>query len=112
MTTPPLTGSVAEQTLAVQLAQAGIPFEREAKFYANRRWRADFLLPRNIIIEVEGGAWVGGRHVTGSGFARDMEKYNKAAELGYTVLRYTPAMIEDGSAIEQIRRIVAEGRAA
>jgi very-short-patch-repair endonuclease len=60
-----------------------------------------------FLIEVDGGSWVGGRHNTGAGFAKDLEKLNAAAELGYRVLRFTPQMINDGSALEQIRRILS-----
>jgi very-short-patch-repair endonuclease len=101
--------SEAETLLAVQLEQAGIPFEREFKFAANRRWRADFQVGwHHVLVEVEGGAWTGGRHVTGSGFNKDLEKYNAAAELGYTVLRFSTAMVNDGSALAQIQRILSK----
>lgn len=109
--------SPAEQLLSVQLEQAGIPFEREYRFAPPRRWRADFMVrpgdPHSskwspaILVEVEGGAYVTGRHTRGAGFEKDTEKYNAAAELGYTVLRYTPRAINDGSALEQIRRILS-----
>lgn len=71
-----LTGSTAEILLAAQLEQAHIPFEREVKFHPERKWRADFMVGQNFawpvrgryLIEIDGGAWVGGRHVTGKGF--------------------------------------------
>jgi hypothetical protein len=84
--------SPAETLLAVQLEQAGIPFEREYKFHPSRKWRADFwvLKPRSLmslsdlLIEIDGGSWLPkGRHTTGKGFAADCEKQNAAAELGY-----------------------------
>src|SRR5688572_6297876 len=100
--------SPAETLLAVQLEQAGIPFEREKKFHPTRRWRADFIVwhpaysgfrmadRTAFLIEIDGGSWVAGRHTRGSGFEKDAEKQNAAAELGYRVLRYTPRMIESG----------------
>jgi very-short-patch-repair endonuclease len=108
--------STAEFLLGVQLEQAGIPFEREYKFHPERRWRADFMVGQNFawpvrgryLIEVDGGSWVAGRHTRGSGFEKDAEKLNAAAELGFRVLRFTPRMVEDGTAIEQIRRILSE----
>lgn len=108
--------SPAETLLAVQLEQAGIPFEREYKFHPDRRWRADFMVGQNFawpvrgryLIEVDGGSWNGGRHVSGAGFEKDLEKLNAAAELGYRVLRFTPRMVNDGSALELIRRILSE----
>jgi very-short-patch-repair endonuclease len=114
MTTPPRR-SPAETLLAVQLEQAGIPFEEEYRFHESRKWRADFAIrryqlggiPSLLLIEVDGGSWVAGRHTRGSGFEKDAEKLNAAAELGYRVLRYTPRMIESGEALEQIRRILS-----
>jgi very-short-patch-repair endonuclease len=112
--------SNAETLLAVQLEQAGIPFEREYRFHESRKWRADFAIrryqlggiPSLLLIEVDGGSWVAGRHTRGSGFEKDAEKLNAAAELGYRVLRYTPRMIESGEALEQIRRILSMRNAA
>jgi hypothetical protein len=115
--------SNAELLLAVQLEQAGIPFEREYRFHPSRKWRADFGVAHPgiyklateylggwkwpVLIEIDGGSWVAGRHTRGSGFEKDAEKLNAAAELGYRVLRYTPRMIESGEALEQIRRILS-----
>ena len=63
----------------------------EFKFHPSRKWRADFAIPsRRLLIEIEGGAWSGGRHTRGAGFVGDMLKYNAAAILGYRVLRYQP----------------------
>jgi hypothetical protein len=115
--------STAELLLATQLEQAGIPFEREYRFHPSRKWRADFAIvgpveipitpnvtiggTAYLLIEIDGGSWVAGRHTRGSGFEKDAEKLNAAAELGYRVLRYTPRMIESGEALEQIRRILS-----
>ena len=121
--------SIAEQTLAVQLEQAGIPFEREFRFApeewcrANgyvtptrrpKKWRADFRIDWSLIdrfwsgllVEIEGAVYVQGRHTRGAGFEADLAKYNAAAELGFRVLRYSTGQVNDGTAIAQIRRIV------
>jgi very-short-patch-repair endonuclease len=113
MTTPPLTGSVAEQTLAVQLEQDRIRFIREYHFAPPRKWRADFAIARSmLLIEIDGGSWVRGRHVTGKGFEADLEKLNAAALLGYRVLRFTPAQVEDGRALAVIRQALGIEKAA
>lgn len=75
------------------------PFVREYKFYPNRKWRIDFAWPSILALEIEGGSWVTGRHTRGSGFAKDMEKYNALAIAGYRLLRITPQQIETGDAI-------------
>jgi very-short-patch-repair endonuclease len=77
--------------------------EREYKFCETRKWRADFCWPAcKIIVEVEGGVWTQGRHTRGSGFIKDMEKYNVATILGYRVLRVAGDHIETGQAITWI----------
>lgn len=44
-------------------AVGGPPLEREYRFHAERRWRADFAhLQARVLIEVKGGIWVNRRH--------------------------------------------------
>jgi len=63
----------------------------EFKFHHTRKWRADFAIPsKMILIEIDGGAFSGGRHTRGMGFVNDIEKLNAAALLGYRVLRFIP----------------------
>ena len=100
-------GSKGEIALAGQLDLRGISYERELMLIPKRRFRFDFLLAGDLIIEVEGGTWSGGRHTSGVGFRSDCQKYNMALELGYRVLRYTTDMVTRGEAIEQVERIVA-----
>ncbi len=97
--------SDAEEALAFQLRAMGIPFMREYRFHADRKWRFDFAWPTTrLALEVDGGTWSGGRHVTGSGYAADIEKANAAALAGYRVLRVTPSMVESGAALALIER--------
>lgn len=52
----------------------------------------DFAIPaRRVAIEVEGGAFNGGRHIRPEGYLRDMEKYNEAAVSGWCVIRVLPS---------------------
>lgn len=56
-----------------------------------RHWRFDFAWPSDkLALEVEGGIHSGGRHTSAKGFKSDMEKYNRAACLGWRILRVTP----------------------
>jgi hypothetical protein len=113
--------SNAETLLAVQLEQAGIPFEREFRFAPPRRWRADFVTgwpnkdknAKNmglrpfvamILIEIDGGGYVAGRHSRGPGMEADCEKQSAAAILGYRVIRCTPRQVENGTALSWIRQ--------
>lgn len=71
-----------------------IELAKEHKFHATRQWRFDFALPCcKLVIEVEGGGFIGGRHTRGAGFAKDMEKYNTAAIDGWRILRFIPSQL-------------------
>ena len=100
-------GSKGEDALAAQLLAAGVGFEREQLLIPGRRFRFDFVITgSDLVIEVEGGTWSGGRHTSGVGFRSDCFKYNKALELGYRVLRYTTDMVTKGEAIAQVMDIL------
>ena len=92
-----------------QLRFAGLPAaEREFRFYAARRWAFDLAYPaRRIAIEVEGGTWTrkpgaASRHTTGAGHREDCLKYNVAALLGWTVLRFPTDMVLSGAAMNVV----------
>lgn len=78
------------------LAPGGIPSPvAEYRFEPSRRWRADFAWPDSrVMVELEGAVWAGGRHTRGAGFEGDCAKYNRAAELGWRVFRYTAGMLK------------------
>lgn len=101
-------GSDLELTLHWQLIAEKITgYTMEYRFHPERKWRFDFCWPKEkIAVEVEGGTWSGGRHTTGSGFAKDCEKYNHAAMMGYRVFRFTSDMVKKGEAIKWIREIM------
>lgn len=76
--------------LAAWSLATGIPVTREHRFHPERKWRFDFaLVDHKIAIEYEGIMAGKSRHTTISGYTGDTEKYNAAAELGWTVLRFT-----------------------
>lgn len=65
----------------------------EYKFFPNRRWRIDFYITKGVskvALEVEGGVWIKGRHITPEGFLKDMEKYNAISACGITLVRCVP----------------------
>lgn len=102
-----MSTSALEQRLVDDLAAAGLPAPvREFRFAAPlRQWRFDLCWgDRMVAVEVEGGAFIGGRHGTGAGMTKDCEKLNQAALLGWRVLRFTAPMIRSGEALNTIRR--------
>jgi very-short-patch-repair endonuclease len=97
-----------ETALANQIRDVGLPEpEREYRFHPTRRWRFDFAWPDYMLAaEVEGGVWVRGAHNRGAGFIKDCIKYNEAALLGWTVLRFAGAMITDGVALDCLEQML------
>lgn len=99
--------SEGEAKLAQHLKFYNIEFQAEFQFNPERKWRADFyIVGSNVLIEVEGGIWSSGRHTRGKGCLGDMEKYNSAQLLGYSVYRYSTEQVKSGKAIDEIRRLV------
>jgi hypothetical protein len=117
--------SQAEIDMERHLRLHGIEFKAEHRFGAEgaggegkglrtrlaavglKDWRFDFCLPQyRIAIEVEGGGWTGGRHTTGTGFDEDLQKYDAAVRLGWTVYRCSPAMVKSGKALETVLILV------
>jgi very-short-patch-repair endonuclease len=91
---------------ALSLAGITAP-QTELKFHSSRRWRFDFAWPDSrLAVECEGGVWSGGRHTRGAGFIGDLEKYNRATELGWRVLRYTPEQLTKPETIAQISALI------
>jgi very-short-patch-repair endonuclease len=101
----------AGTVLEIHLRELGLKFEREFIFSTERKWRADFLILdaksfMPFLIEIEGSVWTQGRHTRGSGFLKDMEKYNTATMLGYRVLRFSTQQVERGEAKEFLRKFL------
>lgn len=81
---------------------------REWRFGNKRRWRFDFAwIMAKVALEVEGGVWSGGRHTRGSGFLRDMEKYNAATMAGWRVIRCTPQTLLTTETATMLRVLLA-----
>lgn len=79
----------------------------EHRFDPERKWRFDYAWPdRKVALEVEGGAWTGGRHTRAAGFLADMEKYNRAVILGWRVLRCTPDTLLTAGTIDMLKSLL------
>lgn len=94
---------------------------KEHRFHPVRMWRFDYAIPDKMIaVEVEGGVFkarsfvdkktgfikttTGGRHTSGAGFLKDMEKYNTATSMGWRILRVTPDTLHSRATIDLIRK--------
>lgn len=109
-----------ERQLEMLLRSKGlIGFQREYQFHPTRRWRFDFADPQaKIAVECEGGVYgfkcpkcggtgaggqckscrgtgkAFGRHSRATGLENDAEKYNRAAIMGWRVLRFTTRQLK------------------
>ena len=87
---------LADKLLA-QVTDAGYPPEALEYHFAPvvdgkpvRRWRADWAYPSAyVLVEIDGGLFVGGRHTRGAAFQQDAQKRNIAQLLGWTVIVLT-----------------------
>jgi very-short-patch-repair endonuclease len=91
-----------------QCVALGLPApETEVRFHPTRKWRADFLWRSPmLIVEVDGGVFVTGRHSRGAGVEADCEKFAEAMVLGYRVLRVTTRHVRNGQAVQWIERLL------
>lgn len=99
----------ATKTLELALIDLNVEFDREFRFDPSRLWRADFYIhSAKLLIEIEGGVWLGraGGHTSGKGFIANCEKYNKATEMGFKLLRYPTDQVISLACLPQIRRII------
>lgn len=92
--------------LAAQVVHAGLPMPvKEHRFHPKRLWRFDLAWPDyQLAVEVQGGVWIGGRHVRGGGIEGDCEKASEAAILGWRLLPVTSGMVRSGQALDFIKR--------
>lgn len=97
----------ANIVLEKHLGELGLTFIREFAFAEDlgRKWRFDYLLTDGNFwwtgqpaIEIEGGVYSRGRHVRGTGYEKDLEKYNHATLLGFRVLRFSTGQVLSGYA--------------
>ncbi|AVG43859.1 MULTISPECIES: endonuclease domain-containing protein [Achromobacter] len=101
--------SKGEEEFLLQLRALRLPPpEREFRFHPHRAFRFDFAWPklpcgRRLAVEIEGGIHSGGRHVRPQGYKRDLEKYNSAVALGWTLLRFSSSMVFNGEAVQAVQ---------
>jgi hypothetical protein len=76
----------------------------EYQFHQTRKWRIDVaLLDHDIAIEIDGGAWIQGRHGRGAGIEKDNEKYAALAIAGWRLIRCTPGQVKKGIVLGWVR---------
>jgi len=75
------------------------PFTDRPRMRLDRAWPVS-----KVAVEIHGGTWSGGRHVSGAGFQRDCEKRCLAARDGWALFEFTADMVK----ADEWYRILAE----
>lgn len=90
------------------LQDRGLPCpEPEHMFHDSRKWRIDYAWPDDkVALEVEGGVWTRGGHTRGSGFMKDVEKYNEVALHGFVLIRTVPDDLFKEHTLDLIERAI------
>ena len=96
--------SVLEELFVELLKATSLPMpEAEIRLWDDRKSRVDFLwVDYELVVELEGGSYVHGRHHRPKGFAADCEKYNRIASEGLCLFRFTGEMVKSGLAISTL----------
>lgn len=107
----------AEEDFEKALNILDIKYEKKFQFISTKHWRFDFhLIEHKILVEISGGPWSGGRGGKLATKAWSMERYDRAYELGYSVVRIEsanrykindsgPLQIESNFAVSWLKRL-------
>lgn len=94
-----------EELALLQIHLAGLPSPQREYRFCDRKWRLDLAWKeKRVALEIHGGIWNGGRHVTGRGFSGDRAKLNEARLLGWQVIEATADQVKSGEAIRWVER--------
>uniref|UniRef100_A0A6M3J0A1 DUF559 domain-containing protein n=1 Tax=viral metagenome TaxID=1070528 RepID=A0A6M3J0A1_9ZZZZ len=98
--------------LTIHCKALGLPSPvMEHRFHPRRRFRFDYAWPLTMLaVEQEGGIFIRGRHSRGKGMLSDMEKYNLATIMGWSILRFTPTQVQNGEAALKVKEWFDERR--
>ncbi|MDQ9023286.1 hypothetical protein RFI02_19505 [Acinetobacter sichuanensis] len=78
----------AEENFEHALNVFEIKYQKKFQIKSTKHWRFDFLLiEHKILVEISGGPWSGGRKGKLANKAWSLDRYDVAADLGYTVVR-------------------------
>jgi very-short-patch-repair endonuclease len=103
-----IVGNSVEQVLALQCKADRLPeFAQNYRFHVKRKFEIDIAFPRyKVGVEIDGGVFTGKAHGSITGILRDMEKHNLLVLDGWRVLRYTPAAVRRGEALQALKQLL------
>lgn len=68
---------------------------RQYRHSPKRKWRWDFYLAPDILVDIQGGTFIRGAHSRGVGQDKDFEKWNDAVRMGYRPLLFGTMAMKD-----------------
>lgn len=97
-----------EQVLQAQIRGVGYSeVVTELRFAPPRLFRFDVALPALMLaIEIDGGCFNGGRHVSTAGIRSEHIKGFLAAALGWTVIHVLPEDVSSGEALRRVQAVL------
>jgi hypothetical protein len=103
-----------EDQFSFLLTHLGAPaFVRQYHFHPLRKWSFDFAWPElRVAVEIQGGTFIRGRHVTAQGYWGDRIKVNAALRLDWKVFELVAADVEDPRVHRELLWELAERAAA
>ena len=97
--------SYLEAMFAAQLRAENLYFEEQVKLVPGRKFAADFFLPQlRLVIEIQGGTYIRGRHNRPEGFRADCEKNNLLTLLGYRVFKADVEQVKKGTLLQWVKQ--------
>lgn len=98
-------------TLWLELAPPSLTLIREFQAIAGRKFRFDFYcVEASVLVEIQGGAFTGGRHTRGVGMSSDCEKSRLAQMQGYKCFAYTGQQITKANLTELVDYCITEAK--
>ena len=77
-------------------------------FHPTRKWRLDIAWPEErVVLEVQGGIFIQGRHSRGAALLKEWEKLNTLAGMGWRVLYCQPKDVCTGAMVEVIAQTLS-----
>ena len=100
--------SPLEDTFAFQLDAAGLTgYVREFQAIPGRKFRFDFaFVKERLLIEINGGTYSKGAHSTGTGIARDYEKFRLGQACGWEVYPFDTKEVKNGTALAAVEKFL------
>ena len=98
--------SQLENLFAFQLDAAGLTqYVRGYQAIPGRKFRFDFAFLREwLLVEINGGTYSKGAHSTGTGIARDYEKFRLGQACGWEVYPFDTKEVKNGAALAAVEK--------